>query len=83
VTETSNANDATLMIGKSTDTDAYMAATAVGDSDVPAEWDRDNFVGSQFPHIADGEIVVLTIDYDGSSGTAAQNLQIALTFTKG
>jgi len=73
----------TLMICNSTDTDAYMAATAIGDSDVPTEWDRDNFVGTQFPHIADGEILVLTLDYDGSAGTAAQNAQICLTFTQG
>jgi hypothetical protein len=79
----SNANDATLMLGSSSDTDAYMSATAIGDSDAPAEWDRDNFIGTQFPHIADGTIVVLTLDYDGSSGTAAQNVCICLTFTVG
>ena len=79
----SNDGSATLMIGKSTDTDAYLLAAAIGDSDVPAEWDRDNFVGTQFPHIADGEIVVLTLDYDGSAGTAAQNAQILLTFAVG
>ena len=79
----SNANDATLMLGKSTDTDAYMAATAIGDSDAPAEFDRNDFINSQFPHILDGEIVVLTLDFDGSSGTAAANVVIILTFTQG
>lgn len=79
----SNNGDATLMIGKSTDTDAYMTAAAIGDSDVPAEWDRDDFVGDQFPHIVDGEIVVLTLDYDGAGGTAVANAQILLTFSQG
>lgn len=79
----SNANDATLMLGSSSDTDAYMTAKAIGDSDVPAEWDRDDFVGGQFPHILKGTVVTLTLDYDGSSGTAAQNAQILLTFSQG
>ena len=79
----SNANDATLKIGNSSDDDAYMVETTIGDSDVPAEWDRDNFVGTQFPHIADGTVVVLTLDYDGSAGTAVANAQILLTFTQG
>ncbi len=79
----SNANDATLSIGNSSSATAYLVATAIGDSDVPVEWDRDNFVGTQFPHIADGTVVVLTLDYDGSAGTAVANAQILLTFTQG
>lgn len=79
----SNANDATLAIGNSGDTTAYMTAKALGDSDAPAEWDRDDFVGSQFPHISGGTRVVLTLDYDGASGTAVQNAQILLTFSQG
>lgn len=79
----SNANDATLAIGYSGATTAYMTAKAIGDADVPAEWERDDFVGGQFPHIADGTVVVLTLDYDGSSGTAVQNCQIMLTFCQG
>ncbi len=79
----SNANDATLMLGKSTDTDAYMAATAVGDSDVPVEYDRNDFIGTQFPHISKGDIVVITIDFDGAAGTAVANLVVVLTFTEG
>ena len=79
----SNASDATLMIGSSSDTDAYLTAQSIGDSDVPAEWERKDFVGSQFPHITDGTVVVLTLDYDGASGTAVQNAQILLTFSQG
>lgn len=79
----SNDGSATLKIGTSSDDDAYLAEAAIGDSNAPAEWDRDNFVGTQFPHIADGTVVVLTLDYDGASGTAAQNAQILLTLCEG
>jgi hypothetical protein len=79
----SNDGSATLKIGNSSDDDAYLVESAIGDSNVPAEWERGNFVGAQFPHIADGTVVVLTLDYDGASGTAGQNVQILLTFTQG
>lgn len=84
----SNANDATLAIGPSTDTDGYITAFAIGDSGTPVEKealsDFDGAVaGSQYPHIADGTIIVLTLDYDGSSGTAAADVTIVLTFTEG
>jgi len=85
----SNASNATITIGTSADADGYMVAKDVGDSGTPAEWDRDDFAGAllsptlQYPHIADGTIVVVTVDYDGSSGTAAQNLTVVLTFTEG
>jgi hypothetical protein len=79
----SAATNGTLMLGISTDTDAYMLAKDIGDSDVPAEYDRDDFVNSQYPHIPDNAIIVATIDYDGASGTAAANVVIVLTFSKG
>lgn len=79
----SNDGSATLKIGSSTDDDAYLAEAAIGDSNAPAEWEREQFVGSQFPHIDDGTVVVLTLDYDGASGTAGQNVQILLTFSQG
>jgi hypothetical protein len=84
----SNANDATLKVGSSADDDGYIAAYAIGDSGTPVEkealTDFDGaLVGSQYPHIADGTIVVLTLDYDGSAGTAADDVTIVLTFTEG
>jgi len=84
----SNNSDATLTIGTSADTDGYITAFAIGDSNTPAEKEaltdfNGALAGSQYPHIADGTIVVLTLDYDGSSGTAAQNVTIVLTFTEG
>jgi hypothetical protein len=76
----SNANDATIKIGTTDDDDLYMVAKAFGDSDTPAEYDRDDFVGSQYPDIAEGTIVKVTVDFDGASGTAVDDPTILLTF---
>lgn len=78
-----NNSDATLAIGTTASASAYLTATAIGDSSDPVEFTRANFVGAQFPHIAKGADLMLTLDYDGSSGTAAQNVTIVLTFTEG
>lgn len=76
----SNAGDATIKIGTTTDDDAYMVAKDFGDSDVPAEYDRDDFVGAQHPDIPEGTIVKVTIDFDGAAGTAVADPTILLTF---
>jgi hypothetical protein len=87
---TSNDSDATLKLGDSADDDEYLVAAAIGDSGTPVEFDSDDFVDADgdthnryYPHITDGTVVVATLDYDGSSGTAAQNVTIVLTFTEG
>lgn len=79
----SNANDGLLKIGNNSDDDAYLASAAIGDSGTPVEFDRDNFVGEQFPHIARGTVVVIALDYDGAGGTATANFTLVLTFTEG
>ena len=84
----SNANDAELTVGTSADADGYITAFAIGDSNTPVEKEAlTDFDGalasSQYPHITDGTIIVLTLDYDGDGGTAAQNVTIVLTFTEG
>ena len=79
----SNDSDATLKIGSSSDDDAYMVATAIGDSGSLTEFDRDDFVSDQYPHISAGTTIVVTLDYDGASGTAGQNVEICVTLTEG
>jgi len=79
----SNDSDATLAIGTSDDTDEFLAAAAIGDSQVPVEKTRTDFEGDQYPRIQDGDVVVLTLDFDGAGGTAAQNVTIVLTFAEG
>lgn len=78
-----NASDATLKIGTTASEAAYLAAAGIGDSGAPVEFGRADFVGGEFPRLAKGTAVKLTLDYDGSSGTAAQNVTIVLTFTEG
>ena len=83
-----NANDATLTVGTSADADGYLTAHTIGDSSVPVEKEAiTDFSGaladSQYPHIANGTVVAVTLDQDGSAGTAAQNVTIVLTFTEG
>jgi len=84
----SNANDATLKIGTTTDDDGYITAFAIGDSSAPVEKQAlSDFDGaladSQFPRISDGDVVKLTLDYDGAGGTAAADVTIVLTFVAG
>jgi len=79
----SAATDATFTIGNSVTAAAYLAASNVGDSNTPNEFDRDDFVGGEFPHIVKGTVVAIAVDYDGSAGTAASNLTIVLTCQEG
>ena len=86
----SNDSDALLTAGIPTDTDEYIQSSVIGDSAVPAEFDGDDFYdpdGIQhdvyYPHITDGTVIVITLDYDGASGTAANDVTIILTFVEG
>ena len=86
----SNANNGLLTIGHSTDSDEYLTSSSIGDSGTPEEFDGDDFVDADgvthtryYPHIADGTVVVATLDFDGDAGTAAQNVTLVLTFTEG
>ena len=81
---------ATLIVGDSSDTDEYLQSTTIGDSNVPAEKDGDDFVDTSgnshtryYPRIADGTVVVITLDYDGDGGTAAADVTLVLTFAEG
>jgi hypothetical protein len=79
----SNTNNGILDIGNSSDADAYLDAVDIGDSHTPGEFDRDNFVDTQYPHIADGTVVKIALDYDGAGGTATADFTLVLTFTEG
>ena len=86
----SNANDATIMLGTSADTDGFLAAVAIGDSGTPVEKERADFdgalltdAGKESPRLADGDIFVATLDFDGSAGTAAADVTLVFEFTEG
>ena len=79
----SNTNSGLIIAGPSTSTAAYLASSSIGDGSVPIEFDRDNFVGGEYPHIAKGVIVTITLDYDGAGGTATADFTLVLTFSEG
>ncbi len=80
----SNDSDATLMFGISTDTNSILTAAVIGDSDVPVEKVQSDFDAvNPTGVLSKGDIAVLTIDYDGSAGTAAADLTVILTFLEG
>jgi len=83
----STANAGTLIVGDTDDTDEYLTSSAFGVSDVPAEYDGDDFVDTAgnthtryYPRIADGTVVVVTTTDHGSHMAAAA---VVLTFAKG
>lgn len=82
----SNTAAAGLSLGNSTDGIAYMAKKAVGVSGAPVEFDRDEFSGSQFPHISRGTVFVAALDHDyngGGASSASADITLVLTFTEG
>ncbi len=80
----SNASSATLKVGTTSADAAYLAAFAIGQSGAPVEKAaRGDFAGGQFPNIPRGTLVQITLDYDGASGTAAQNVTYVLTYLEG
>lgn len=78
-----NNSSAQLKIGTTASDAVHMALKDIGDSAVPAEFDRDDFTGGQYPRLAKGDLVKFTLDFDGATGTAAQNVTLVATFQVG
>lgn len=86
-----DAEAAGLEIGNSDADAAYVTKFSIGVSGTPVEKESlADFDGSvalgQRPHILDGTIIVLTLDYNyngGSSALASDNVTIVLTFVEG
>lgn len=80
----SNNSDATLKVGTPANPSAYLAEFPIGDSNVPAvKAGFKEFVGGQYARLTANSPLLLTLDYDGNSGTAAQNVSLAVTLAKG
>lgn len=80
----SNDGDATLKIGDADDDDGAMEATAIGDSGTPVEFDLDDFVDTDsLYHYDAADVFTATLDHDGASGTAVDDLQVVFTFLVG
>ena len=86
-----DANAAGLEVGNSSDDDAYVTKFSMGVSGTPVEKSApSDFDGatadSNYPHIADGTVMKLTVDYNyngGGSGAASDDPTIVLTFIEG
>lgn len=86
----SAAQNGTFTIGDGSDLDEHLTASAIGDSDVPNEFDGDDFVDSagdthtrHYPHIAAGATVNVAVDTDGGVSGTADDTCIVLTFVEG
>lgn len=84
----SAATDATLEVGTSADRDGILDAVACGDSGTPTEFEFNDWNGALATagrpyHMVAGTIVAWDLDFDGSAGTAAANVQIVFTFSEG
>jgi len=89
----SDANAFGINIGDSADTDEYLTKQSSGVSNTPAEFDGDDFVDADgvahtlyYPHIADGTVVVIEVDFNyngGGSAAASDDPTIVLTFLEG
>lgn len=80
----SNDSDATLIAGDSGDTNEYLASAVIGDSGVPVEFDVDNWASTNpTASFKKGDVIVLTLDYDGAGGTAADDATIVVTTLEG
>ena len=84
------ASDTLLIVGTSGDTNGFLESTVIGVSSTPKEFERADFDGAlltdpgkENPRLADGDIFIATVDYDGASGTAADDLTLVFEFTEG
>lgn len=87
----SDADAAGIEIGTSADPNGYIETYSCGVSGTPVEketlanFDGD-LVSTQYPHIVDGTIVAIAVDFDYNAGAgsgAASDVTIVLTFVEG
>jgi hypothetical protein len=81
----SNAASSTLKLGTVADDDAIFTAAAIGQSGTPVVWDQGDWNGAgntlgsdENYYVAPATTLLWTLDFDGASGTAGQN--VSLTF---
>lgn len=89
----SNDSDATLKLGvggASADDDGIMTAKVIGDSGIPVFFDVAAFNGAladslvkSNPRFGPQDLLTWVLDYDGSAGTAAQNVDLVFTVLEG
>ena len=79
-----NNSDATLKLGTNSADDGIMTATAIGARGAPAEFTASNWAATNpTGRINKGAVFLATLDFDGASGTAAQDVSLVFTFRVG
>jgi hypothetical protein len=79
----------TLDVGTGANRDGILAAKTGGASGTPSLFTVSAFNGADvpadgsLPHFAAGDIVAWDVDYDGSAGTAAANMELVFYFLEG
>lgn len=84
----SNANDATFDLGDADDPNGVLAAVDFGDSHTPAAYGRNELNGAlvtagQEYHFSRDDVIQWAVDFDGSSGTAIDDVTIVMEFAEG
>lgn len=80
----SNNSDATGILGISSDTDSILTSHTIGDSEVPTTKTVSDFATTNpTGRINAGDVLTHVLDFDGSAGTAAQNVDIVIMLTEG
>ena len=73
-----NDSDATIQVGTTSSAAALLAEAVIGDSGDPVEFLQSDFADADYQY-AKGDIVQILIDYDGGSGTVAEDVTVVLT----
>jgi hypothetical protein len=84
----SNNSDAILDFGTAADPDGYLSAVTIGDSEAVITYDNDDWDGALYTdtdnieniYIAEDTVLEWALDFDGASGTAAQNVSLLFVF---
>lgn len=79
-----NDSDATFTLGVSGDTDSILTSTNLGDSGTPTVEDVDDWAATNpTGRLSQGDVLVITLDFDGVAGAAAQDVTMDLDFLEG
>jgi len=81
--KTSNAGSTRIKVGTNSDDDEFLTYTDVGTTIVQIGDDTDDWRYDVKPHLETGDVLEITVDYDGASGTAGEDLVLVVTCTPG
>jgi hypothetical protein len=79
-----NESAATLAIGVAADRESILAPAPIGGNGAPALFGPGDWAGTnRSGRLRAGEVLVVTLDYDGEGGAAAQDVTVEMGFLEG